>query len=196
VFRPITGIIGSYSGCYGATCHNVYNEPVARKTEWIHRISAAVQILRASTAPFVDRSDVEQILQVSRRGAIRILHQLGAAELGRNLVIDREQLIARLLAVAAGEEVQYERRRFERVAQELAAAARDFRARHVVVQTSPAVRDTTLRSLPPAIRLRPGCLEIRFSSCEELLTRLFELSQAVANDYLTFELLAEMPGGR
>jgi hypothetical protein len=167
---------------------------VARKTEWIHRIPAALSLLRASTAPFIDRSDVERILQVSRRGAVRILHQLGAAELGRNLVIEREQLIARLGAVASGEEVQYERRRFERLEQELAAAAKDFRARHVAVKSSPAVQDTTMQSLSPSVRLRPGCLEIHFNSCEELLTHLYELSQAVANDYVTFELLAENAG--
>jgi hypothetical protein len=164
---------------------------VARKIEWIHRIPAAVRILSASTAPFVDRSDVERMLEVSRRGAVRILHQLGAAELGRNLVIDREQLIARLRAVASGEEVQYERRRFERLDQELAAAARDFRARHVAVPASTSVEDTTMRSLSSSVRLRPGRLEIDFGSPEELLTRLYELSQAVANDYPTFESLAE-----
>jgi hypothetical protein len=169
---------------------------VARKTEWIHRIPAAVRILRSSTAPFADRSDVERILQVSRRGAVRILHRLGAAELGRNLVIDREQLIARLLAVASGEEVQYERRRFQRLEQELATAAKDFRARHVAVKSSPAIEDTTMRSLPSSVRLRPGRLEIDFGSPEELLTRLYDLSQAVANDYPTFELLTENAGAR
>jgi hypothetical protein len=177
------------------SCQNVYHGPMARKTEWIHRIPAAIHILRASTAPLVDRSDVEQILKVSRRGAVRILHQLGAAELGRNLVIAREQLIARLVAVQSGEEVQFERRRFERLEQNLATAEKDFRARHIVVKTTPAVHDTTMLSLPPSVRLRPGCLEIHFSSCEELLTRLYELSQAVANDYPMFALIAEGNGG-
>ena len=169
---------------------------MARKTEWIHRIPAAVIVLRGSSAPFVDRSDVEQLLQVSRRGAVRILHQLGASEFGKNLVIDREQLVSRLLAVQSGEEVQYERRRFERLEQELTKAARDFRARHVAVPASPAVEDTTMRSLSPSVRLRPGRLEIDFRSPEELLAHLYELSQAVVNDYPTFELLTDDAGGR
>ena len=36
---------------------------------------------------------------------------------------------------------------------------------------------------PVGVDLRPGELRIEFNGAEELLQRLFELSQAIANDY-------------
>ena len=41
--------------------------------------------------------------------------------------------------------------------------------------------------LPARVHLRPGELRIEFDGTEELLQRLFELSQAILNDYERFE---------
>ena len=158
-----------------------------RKTEWIHRIPAALEALDHSPAPLIDRADVEQLLEVSPRQALRILNALGAAMVGRNLFLDREQLISRLRSLHGAEDARYERRRLDRLDRTLAGLARDLRARQVPVAATPAARNTCFPSLPPSVRLRPGRLEVDFETPEELLTRLFELSQAVANDYGSFE---------
>lgn len=158
-----------------------------RKTEWIHRIPAALAILEDSPAPLIDRGDLERLLDVSPRQALRILNALGAAMAGRNLFISREELIHRLGRLHAGEEAQYERRRLQRLDRTLARLARDLRARQVPVAATPEARNSRFPSLPPSVRLRPGRLEVDFEGPEELLTRLFELSQAVANDYGIFE---------
>ena len=54
-----------------------------------------------------------------------------------------------------------------------------------------AVEPETLRQrlpdLPPGVELSPGALHIRFQSSEELLSKLFALAQAIANDYEAFE---------
>ena len=160
-----------------------------RKAEWIHRIPAALEALEHSPAPLIDRADLEQLLEVSPRQALRILSQLGAAMAGRNLFIGREELIHRLRRVHCGEDARYERRRLQRLDRTLAQLARDLTASRVPVSAGPGARDSRFPSLPPSVRLRPGRLEVDFGTAEELLTRLFELSQAVANDYASFEAL-------
>jgi hypothetical protein len=44
-----------------------------------------------------------------------------------------------------------------------------------------------LPDLPPGVGLSPGELHIQFQSSEELLSKLFALAQAIANDYEAFE---------
>ena len=39
----------------------------------------------------------------------------------------------------------------------------------------------------PGVHLQPGELRIEFNGTEDLLQRLYELSQAIVNDYQTFE---------
>ena len=161
-----------------------------RKSEWVHRIPAALQALEQSPAPLLDRGDLEQLLNVSPRQALRLLHRLGAAAIGKNLVIDRQELCERLGAVAAGEDLQYERRRLQRLDRTLARLARDSRARSIPVRADPEACRADFPALPTSVRLRPGRLEIDFETPEELLTRLYELSQAIANNYAQFERLA------
>jgi hypothetical protein len=166
---------------------------VPRKTEWIHRISGALKVLRQSSAPLIDRQEIERLLEVSGRHAIRILHRLGACEAGKNLFIAREELIARLASIHAGEDAQYERRRLGRLDHTLSRLAGDVRARQIRVEATPAAQDLHFPALPASVRLRPGRLEIDFDTPGELLTRLYELSQALVNDYGHFE---QMAGGR
>ena len=47
--------------------------------------------------------------------------------------------------------------------------------------------------LSPGIRFAPGELRIEFSGSMDLLQKLFELSQAIANDQVRFEALADTP---
>ena len=162
-----------------------YHISVPRKTEWIHRIPRALELLRQSPAPLIDRRDLEQLLQVSGRHALRLFHRLGAAEAGRNLFLAREELIRRLESIRDGEDARWERRRLERLGSELSETARSLRARRVPVET--AAGQPLFASLPLSVRLAPGRLEIDFQTPEELLTRLYELSQALANDYEGFE---------
>ena len=51
--------------------------------------------------------------------------------------------------------------------------------------------DQKIADLPAGVHLRPGELRIEFSGAEELLQRLYELSQVILNDYRTFETICE-----
>ncbi len=51
------------------------------------------------------------------------------------------------------------------------------------------VRERKLAQLPPGIRFQTGVLEIEFQNAAQLLGSLFELAQAIHNDYQQFEAL-------
>jgi len=44
--------------------------------------------------------------------------------------------------------------------------------------------------IPPTVSLTPGELRIRFSGADDLFRQLFELAQAMKNDYERFKTLA------
>jgi hypothetical protein len=47
-----------------------------------------------------------------------------------------------------------------------------------------------MHALPAGIRLEPGSLKVEFHDSQELLQKLFALSQAIANDFEQFEKIA------
>jgi hypothetical protein len=57
----------------------------------------------------------------------------------------------------------------------------------VAIAVEPDTLLQRLPDLPAGVGLSPGELHIRFQSSEELLSKLFALAQAIANDYEAFE---------
>ena len=57
------------------------------------------------------------------------------------------------------------------------------------------VMDQKIAHLPAGVHLQPGELRIEFNGAEELLQRLFELSQAIVNDYQRFGEICERSMG-
>ena len=53
------------------------------------------------------------------------------------------------------------------------------------------VAGRVVADLPAGISLQPGELRIEFFGTEDLLRHLFELSQAILNDYERFDVLVE-----
>jgi hypothetical protein len=63
-------------------------------------------------------------------------------------------------------------------------------AARVKILVEPGAWDTRIRSLPAGIRLEPGSLRVEFRDPQELLQKLFVLSQAIAEDFEQFEKIA------
>jgi hypothetical protein len=78
-----------------------------------------------------------------------------------------------------------------RILQELELGRRLAPGRKVQIPVAADVQKRVLADLPKGIELRPGELRIEFAGTEDLLRRLFELSQAILNDYERFEKLVE-----
>ena len=82
----------------------------------------------------------------------------------------------------------------KRLLDDLEEARRLAPARKVRISAAQDVRDRVFANLPAGIHLTPGELKIEFFGTEDLLRHLFELSQAIANDYQAFQQIVERGG--
>ncbi len=162
-----------------------------RKCEWLQQLPAALEELHRFPSPVVDRAVLEKVLRVERRVAIRLMHRFGGFQAGRTFLIDRIRLLEKLELLAGGEDVTAERERRARLAGELEKTRRLQPGREIRIDTSADARNRVLRDLPAGIHLRPGELRIEFFGAEDLLRHLFELSQAITNDYARFQAAVE-----
>jgi hypothetical protein len=162
-----------------------------RKAEWTEQLRDALDELRKFPAPVIDRAVLERVLRVERRTAIRLMNRFGGFQSGRTFLIDRLQLIALLELLDRGDDATAERERRTRLADELEKTRRLAPGRKVRIDTAADVRDRVMKDLPAGIHLRPGELRIEFFGAEDLLRHLFELSQAMVNDFARFQAAVE-----
>lgn len=164
-----------------------YHTSMPRHSEWIHRIPAALAELHAIPSPTIDRRTIESLFHVSPRQALRILATLGCYAAGKSLLIERRDLTAKLEALLSSDTVHIEQRRHERVSQHLERYRKEQKARRIRIPVAPQTASAHIASLPPGVTLYPGTLHIQFTTAQDLLSKLFTLGQAIANDYASFE---------
>jgi hypothetical protein len=160
---------------------------MSRKTEWIEQLPRALDELRRFPAPVIDRAVLEKVLRIGRRTAIRLMHRFGGFQAGRTFLVDRLGLLEQLDRIHRGEDAVAETERRARLAAELDKIRRLTPGRSVRIDPAAGARDRLLADLPAGIRLQPGELRIGFSGAADLLRQLFELSQAITNDYARFQ---------
>src|SRR3954469_6762021 len=159
---------------------------------WFPRLSEILTELRAlETVPYLDRQAFERLFRVRDRRARVLMSRFRGVQIGNAWAIERHELIQALERIQRGEEFQWEQQRRQRVAELYEQAKREHPARQVEIPVTRQTRIRTLASLPSGIELGGNELRIRFSSFEELLTKLFELGQAVQNDFGSFEAFIE-----
>jgi hypothetical protein len=161
------------------------------KALWLLHIPEIVSQLEALDLPVVDRSIIERLFGLRRRQAIELLHRFGGYQTGRTFLVDRRLLIDHLGRLADGEEFQRESRRQERLDHAVDELRRQQTAVRVRIPVRPDVFSRKLADLPPGVALEAGHLHIAFSGTEDLLRKLFELSQAASNDFDRFREVAE-----
>jgi hypothetical protein len=169
---------------------------VPRKSEWMKGVPAALEELRRFPALVIDRAILEKVLRVERRTAIRLMHQFGGFQTGKTFLIDRAQLIEQLERIARGEDFAIERDRRARLSDELEKARRLAPGRRIKIDAAPDVQGRVMKDLPAGIHLKPGELRIEFFGAEDLLRHLYELSQAMVNDFGRFQAVIEEPTAR
>ena len=84
-----------------------------------------------------------------------------------------------------------ERDRRGRLSDELEKTRRLAPGRTVKIDVAADARDRRIKDLPACIHLQPGELRIEFFGAEDLLRHLFELSQAMVNDFGKFKAAVE-----
>ena len=161
------------------------------KALWLLQIPEIVALLETFDVPVVDRSIIEHLFGLRRRRAIELLHRFGGYQAGRTFLIDRRLLIEHLRRLADGEELQQESQRRERLGHTVDQLRRHQAAARVRISVEPDVFDRKLAELSAGVALGPGHLHIEFSGTQDLLSKLYELSQAASNDFDRFRAAAE-----
>ncbi len=160
---------------------------------WFARLPAILADLRALDFPYLDRQAFERLFRVRDRRARALMTRFQGIQLGNAWVVERIRLIGALEKIQQGEEFQWERHRRQRVAEVYEQAKREHPARQVAIPVARESRERALSSLPRDIQLAPGELRIQFTGFEDLLTKLFELGQAVENDFEAVRQFLEQP---
>ena len=160
---------------------------MAAPPKWHARLPEIRAALDALESPTLDRAMVEELFALSRRQALRLMAGFLPHRKGRPSLLPRAALLASLDALLAKRPIQGEILRKRRLRESLRALELEARPR-----TAPV----TPASLPwsegvsfPA----PGCLEIRFSTGEELLGRVLALAEEAARDFDGFMIRLEVP---
>lgn len=166
---------------------------MAAKPRWLLRIPEIIGHVRELRVPVIDRPIVEQLFDLKRRRAIELMHQFGGYQAGRTFLIDRLRLLDCLDQLRKGEEFSAEAKRRERLSAGLSTLRRYHVGTTIAIPVRPEVFSTRMKQLNEGVRIASGQLMIEFSSTEDLLSKLFELAQAAANDFETFQAMTSLP---
>jgi hypothetical protein len=158
---------------------------------WFHRLDGILSELRSLETEYLDRQAVETLFHVRERRARQLMAGLPSLQVGNAVAVRRQALIERLENTAHGDRFQWEISRRARLVESLDTLQKHAAGRRVRVPAAADARDRMVRDLAPGIELRPGELRIRFCGAEDLAAKLFELSQAMANDWCAFTKLVE-----
>ena len=154
------------------------------KPTWFLRIPRILDELRGMEGvPLLDRPAFETLFEVRRRRAHQLMGSFGGFQIGRSYLVDRKQVIRMLERVTRGEDYAMENRRKARVLESLEEARKQIAGRRVAI---PAPPPKPTPGLPQGVHIESGTLRVEFTSTEDLLKRLFELSQAILADYESF----------
>lgn len=157
------------------------------KAQWLLRVPEILAELAALDVPVVDRAVCERLFRLRRRRAIDLIRGFGGYQAGRTFLLDRLMLVAQLEQIRDSPDFKMECRRKERLAERLDAIRRLQAGTRVAIAVEPEILRRRLPDLPAGVKLSSGTLHIQFQSSEELLSKLFALAQAIANDYEAFE---------
>jgi hypothetical protein len=161
---------------------------------WHGRIPAIRDTLDQLEAPLLDRAAIETLFGLGRRQAIRLLATVGGHQAGKTFLVTREALLEYLDALAVRRPVATEIARRSRVRDALLALEAEARASVPSTQQEKALAMPVAappqrgrESWPEGVSLGgPGELLIRFTNAEELLGRIFALTEDAATDFEGF----------
>jgi len=158
------------------------------KPTWIGRLDDICRELQALPSPSLDRQTLEKILGLRTRRVQQLMAPVVTQTIGRNGIVERDQLIRHLRSVASSEAAHYEHRRRFQLGSVLEELRRSWLAQpRVLVEAPTAVVNQEIAGLPPGIQLGPGRILLEFGTKDQAFAQLLALVMAIGNDPDTFE---------
>jgi hypothetical protein len=155
---------------------------------WFDRLPKLLSTVQSQNdPPFLDRQAIETLFGLRRRQAIVLMHRLEGYKVGQALVVSRYTVIEFLQKILASGSLEQAGAKKNHVIEFLAEARQGLQLPSIPLPAT-KLSDITFDGLPPGIRLQPDELTIQFHGAADLLQKLLSLSQALANDFETFEL--------
>jgi hypothetical protein len=158
------------------------------KKTWLLRLTQIREELTAIDVPVIDRALFERLFGVRRRRAIQLMHYFGGYQAGRTFLIDRLALLRQLEPLEASAEFALEQRRRQRLVETLEELRRSRTGAQVTIRVDPP---RNRAQLPDYVYLHRGTLWMEFDDVQDLLAKLYQLSQAAAADFEAFRAAAE-----
>ena len=157
---------------------------------WIHRLPDILAQIKGLPSLVIDRSVIEQIFQVQRRQAHKLMAEFGAHQLGRGcghtLVLTRDELVDRLKALVHTEEFRRTRLRKQKLATALLESRERLKHRRVEIRVDPRQRSLGREAWPATLQLSPGRLQIDFTSPNHLAEQLALVAVALEDEWEKF----------
>jgi hypothetical protein len=153
---------------------------MARKLKWRHDLHVITKKVRSSRIETWTRIDIEDLFDVSRPSAQRIMRAIGGIEpLGTLHTISRPSLLAYLESLLQADDLELAHR--ERVSN----FAPPPRRKIISVSVPPELRSIMVNELPPEIHIGVGRVEVTGKNIEQIVERLVLLGLALQNDLPT-----------
>ena len=160
------------------------------RPQWLLRTPLILEKIAALDVLVIDRAVIERMFGVHRRRAVQLMAAFGGYQAGNTILLERRHLLEQLEKIVSSGEFRFEERRRERLTESLDQARQRRRAAAISIPVVGTAAGETLDRLPAGITLTPGLLRIEFAKSLELLEKLFQLSQAISNDFEQFDVLA------
>ena len=141
---------------------------------WLLAVPDAIRQLEALDRDLLTRRDVERLFGVSRARAAQLMRTFGAELVGASRVLRRTELLRQLRKYRQRAAFRGEEERRTRLVAEL----RQARLTGIRVAVPREAREARLSGLPAGVSVEPGRIEVRFSSAQDAVGRLFALAQA------------------
>jgi hypothetical protein len=148
---------------------------VPRPLSWLPRLPQIRRSVDASVRSHWSRNDLERLFELQPRAAQKLLELLPTVQIGTSRLVEREALVGFLEGITGAEDTSAY---LEAARRERAAVSRR-KLRHLVPRDVEPVR---LASLPETVQLKPGHLEVSFTTIEELAQSLYALAQVIEDD--------------
>lgn len=158
-----------------------------RPPEWVTRIPGIREALERDPDLRLNWMDIARMFGVERRQGFRLIDKMRPND--KPAIVSAGDVLRFLDSIETSPDVARILHRMERVGEQIGKAQENWQARHVEIPAARRDEFVRLDDLE-GVSFAPGLLQIEHAGAEDLLTRLFGLSQAMASDLERFQELA------
>ena len=152
---------------------------MARPASWIPRLHEIQRAVSNSIRSHYTRRELEVLFQLQPRAALNLIELLPTVSIGTSLLVEKDALLSFLQGAQNADDVTAY---FERVRLAKATVSHKI-IRSLIRQDREPL---TISSLPHALHLSPGRLEIEFATVLELAEAMYTLARVLESDEKEF----------